>query len=183
MNPRRGPTALLVLVLLAIAPSACEGTSRTSLTRRILGGPCEACETVVLGMPSQLASHARIAPADEPGESMTIEGVVRDKGGKPRADIIVYAYHTDAHGIYPDSDIPQHVHMYVIESGTGYYWIDDIVFRDDPRLETVKPSYPAPGRGGSGVATPMRDADGRWHVTRDIVLGAGISDYPGSAGR
>ena len=114
---------------------------------------------------------------------MTIEGVVRDKGGKPRADIIVYAYHTDAHGIYPDSDIPQHVHMYVIESGTGYYWIDDIVFRDDPRLETVKPSYPAPGRGGSGVATPMRDADGRWHVTRDILLGAGISDHPGSAGR
>ena len=34
------------------------------------------------------------------------------------------------------------------------------------------------GSGGTGIVTPVRVADG-WQATRDIVLGRGISGYPG----
>jgi protocatechuate 3,4-dioxygenase beta subunit len=50
--------------------------------------------------PAQIASSSRIAPADEPGEQMVIEGTVLMPDGKPAAGVTVYAYHTDATGHY-----------------------------------------------------------------------------------
>jgi protocatechuate 3,4-dioxygenase beta subunit len=67
----------------------------------VIGGPCEGCELVFSGMPDRIGPRARIAPIGEKGEPLVIEGVVRTIAGKPAADVIVYAYHTDATGIYP----------------------------------------------------------------------------------
>lgn len=51
--------------------------------------------------PAQLASSARIAPANEPGEPMVIEAtVVAEDGKTPLPGVTVYAYHTDATGHY-----------------------------------------------------------------------------------
>ncbi|HEY5935087.1 MAG TPA: hypothetical protein VIU61_10645, partial [Kofleriaceae bacterium] len=136
----------------------------------LVGGPCEGCEAVFVGRPAKLAASARIAGETEPGDKMVIEGVVIDAAKRPVAGVIVYAYHTDAGGLYPQSpagtkhrhgklrgfaltdragkyrfdtirpvgypktDIPQHVHMHVVEPGRCHYFIDDIVFTDDPRL-------------------------------------------------
>src|SRR5262245_52367595 len=66
----------------------------------VLGGPCEGCEWVFDDLPASLASIARIAPKGEPGAPMTFEGVVSSRG-KPVAGVIVYAYHTNAAGLYP----------------------------------------------------------------------------------
>jgi protocatechuate 3,4-dioxygenase beta subunit len=48
-------------------------------------------------------------------------------------------------------------------------------FRDDPRLQasTRQPAQ----RGGGGVAEAIRDANGTWQATRDIVLGKNIAGY------
>src|SRR4051812_22825989 len=44
---------------------------------------------------------ARIAPADEPGERLVIHGKVYEADGRtPAAGVVVYAYHTDAKGLY-----------------------------------------------------------------------------------
>lgn len=67
----------------------------------VVGGPCQGCDAVFVGKPAKLASISRIAPADEPGEPLRLSGVVTGPDGKPRAGIIVYAYQTDAKGIYP----------------------------------------------------------------------------------
>jgi len=89
-----------------------------------------------------------------------------------------YRFDTIRPGGYPESDIPQHVHMHIIEPGRCTYYIDDILFRDDPRLtDAVRLRFDFK-RGGSGVADPVRDGDGTWLVTRDIVLGENISGYP-----
>ena len=182
----------------------------------VVGLPCEGCEAVFDGMPDSLAWSARIAPPDEPGEALRIEGVVRDGNGRPVAGVVVYAYHTDEEGIYPrderrrgyaarhgrlhgwartaaggryrfdtirpagypGTDIPQHVHMHVIEPGRCTYYIDDIHFADDPRLSDAVRRRLTTGRGGSGLAMPVRDADGLWRVTRDIVLGENVPGYP-----
>lgn len=188
----------------------------------IIGQPCEGCEAVFEGLPQTLSSHSRIAPKGEPGEAMRIEGTVRDGQGRPAAGVIVYAYHTDANGIYPrdermggraayrhgrlrgwaqtdeqgryvfdtirpagypNSGIPAHVHMIVIEVGCCAYFIDDIHFDDDPRLSPDKRKQPSPGVGGPGLVTPGKDPGGSWVVVRDIVLGEKVPGYPGSARR
>lgn len=66
----------------------------------VVGGPCQGCEAVFVGKPATLSSVSRIAPVGEPGEPMRVTGVVT-AAGKPRANVIVYAYQTNAEGIYP----------------------------------------------------------------------------------
>lgn len=190
-----------------LAATAAAGGS--SAAEPVVGGPCEGCELVFAGMPEKLTSKARIAPADEPGEPLTIEGVVTDRDGRPAEGIVVYAYHTDASGIYPGGDtrhgrlrgwaltdrdgryrfetirpaaypgrtVPQHVHMHVVEPGYATYWIDSIVFSDDPLLSEADRRDARDGRGGSGLVVPVEDGSGSWTVRRDIVLGLGVPGY------
>ena len=182
----------------------------------IVGLPCEGCEAVFEDLPSKLASASRIAPPHEPGIPMTIEGRARDSGGHPAAGVIVYAYHTNARGIYPtderkrgqesfrhgtlrgwvrtddqgryrfdtirpggypNTDIPAHVHVHVLEVGRCAYYLDDVMFTDDPRLTEAQRARLVHGRGGNGIVTPRSDRSGTLRVTRDIVLGANIPGY------
>lgn len=54
--------------------------------------------------PARLTSSARIAPASEPGSPLVINGRVFQADGRtPAAGITVFAYHTDANGVY---DVP-----------------------------------------------------------------------------
>jgi protocatechuate 3,4-dioxygenase beta subunit len=57
--------------------------------------------SVFQGQPREFGSSVRIAPVAEPGEPLVLEGVVRDSRGRPAPGITVYAYHTDATGVYP----------------------------------------------------------------------------------
>lgn len=195
----------LLLVLLTTALFAAADAAPVP----VLGGPCEGCEIVHAGMPAQLGATARIAPVGEPGEPLVVEGVVRTADGAPAAGIVVYGYHTNAKGLYPDGatrhgDLrgwartgadgryrfetirpggypgrrdPQHIHLHVIEPGRGTYFIDDVLFEDDARLTPGIRAHLA-GRGGNGITTPTRDADGTWRVERDIVLGLNVPGYP-----
>lgn len=89
-----------------------------------------------------------------------------------------YGFLTVRPGGYPGSDIPQHIHLHVIEPGCALYYIDDVLFSDDPRLTPAQRTKLDQGRGGHGIATPAR-RDGSWRVRRDIVLGRNIPGYPG----
>ncbi|MCU0757235.1 MAG: hypothetical protein MUE46_19320 [Xanthomonadales bacterium] len=80
-------------------------------------------------------------------------------------------------GSYPQTDLPQHIHMQLIEPGCATYLIDDLLFRDDPKLTVSQERQLARGTGGNGVVLPQRTDTG-WRVTRDIVLGAGVPGYP-----
>ena len=91
-----------------------------------------------------------------------------------------YTFLTIRPGSYPRSTMPQHIHLYVIETGCALYYIDDVLFRDDPHLTASAARKADKGRGGSGIVTPMRTADG-WLARRDIVLGRNIPGYPGCA--
>jgi protocatechuate 3,4-dioxygenase beta subunit len=88
-----------------------------------------------------------------------------------------YAFDTIRPAGYPNTELPQHVHFHVLEPGRCTYWIDDLVFSDDPRLTASQRRDILRGRGGEGLATPTRDSSGVWHARRDIMLGAGIGDY------
>ena len=88
-----------------------------------------------------------------------------------------YQFDTIRPGGYPNTNIPQHIHLHVIEPGRGTYYIDEMVFSDDPRLTPENRKQLVTGRGGDGLVTPTRDSAGLWSVTRDIVLGQNVPGY------
>ncbi|HMB71060.1 MAG TPA: intradiol ring-cleavage dioxygenase, partial [bacterium] len=154
----------IALVLAAVSTAAAAPGVSPVEPVPVVGGPCEGCENVFRDIPARIGSATRIAPADQPGEPLRIEGTVYGPDGKPAPGTIVYAYHTDVGGLYPPAEtrhgalrgwaradgdgryrfdtmrpggypgtsIPQHVHMHVIEPGRCTYFIDDLLFRDDP---------------------------------------------------
>src|SRR5688572_22224932 len=92
-------TAMAVLCVAAAVLASAQSPKREP----VVGLPCDGCEAAFEGMPSQLHAAARIAPAGERGEPMRIVGTVRDRQGRPAAGVIVYAYQTNAAGLYPAS--------------------------------------------------------------------------------
>jgi protocatechuate 3,4-dioxygenase beta subunit len=89
-----------------------------------------------------------------------------------------YAFETIRPASYPVPHAPpQHVHMHVVEPGRCHYYIDDLLFTDDPRLTPEARRRMDRGRAGSGVATPVKDPSGTWSVRRDVVLGAKVAGY------
>jgi protocatechuate 3,4-dioxygenase beta subunit len=117
-----GPTRIGRRTLLAggaalLVGAACRSSSEASASedqavprspRRDLYA-CEGCEGALERPAAELGSEARIAAPGEPGERMRIEGIVyRTDGRTPAADVVIYAYQTDAGGLYsrgrPDSE-------------------------------------------------------------------------------
>ena len=181
----------------------------------IVGLPCEGCEAVFEGRPSTIPERSRLTTVTQPGQPLVLVGKVTDSKGKPVSGVVVYAYQTNAEGIYPTDDrmrgmashrhgtlrgwartnengnyafdtvrpggypgtaLPQHIHMHVIEPGCATYYIDDVMFNDDPRLTEEQVRKLTLNRGGNGISTPRR-LDGTWYVRRDIVLGRNIPGY------
>lgn len=207
---------LIIIVLSASNPTATAQRKGVHPDEPVVGLPCEGCEAVFQGMPDSIVSSSQIVPKTELGDQMVIEGVVRNFAGKAIRDIIVYAYQTNADGIYPTDDklegtpahrhgrlrawaktdengrysfrtirpapypgaeLPAHIHMHVIEPGRCTYYIDDIMFEDDPLLTAEARDRLTDGRGGSGICQPKRSPTGEWLVQRDIVLGERIPGY------
>ena len=90
-----------VVATLAISASILAAEQATRRKEPVVGGSCEGCDAVFEGMPSKLDWFSTIAPAGEPGKPLRIMGVVRDQKNWPVPGIVVYAYQTDAKGIYP----------------------------------------------------------------------------------
>lgn len=194
--------SLAVLGWLLVAPACAQQTARSNLY------VCEGCEAIYEHPFDDLSWQTAIPPEGEPGEPLIIHGTVyQTDGTTPTPGVIVYAYHTNAEGVYPTSgdeegwaqrhgylrgwmktdaegryqfqtikpgsypsrNAPAHIHMTIKEPDHREYWIDDILFVDDPLL-TTDIRRDMQNRGGSGIIQLTRDAQGVWHGTRDIAL-------------
>ncbi len=87
-----------------------------------------------------------------------------------------YAFYTFRPAAYPDGSEPEHIHLTVKEPGLAPYYMDEYVFDDDPLL-TEDARELLVGRGGSGIVLPQVRS-GLLTVTRDLLLGRQIPDYP-----
>jgi len=91
-----------------------------------------------------------------------------DKTGK-------YTFYTFRPAAYPNGLEPEHIHITIKEPNTNEYYIDEIVFEDDPML-TLKARNELENRGGSGLVKPTED-NTMLTANRDIILGFNIPDY------
>lgn len=124
------------IVTLNILVAACGRAEPPEAGARepVVGLPCEGCEEVFEGLPLHVGTASRIAPPDEPGKPLRIEGTVRDASGRPVPGVVVYAYQTDSRGIYPERERLRHGRLrgWAKSDASGRY-----------RFDTIRPaSYP-----------------------------------------
>lgn len=108
-----------------------------------------------------------------------------EKGWAKRHGFIRGWIKTDAQGTYtfltfrpvayPGGREPEHIHMTVKEPNKNEYYIDDIMFADDPKL-TPYIIKRLKKRAGSGVVELKKD-HGMLTAKRTIVLGLNIPNY------
>ncbi len=140
---------------------------------RVLGGAGRVRAGVVIY--AYQTDHAGIYPrlAQRLGRETMRHGRLR---GWVRSDAQGrYVIDTIRPGSYPGEDIAEHIHMHVIEPGCFTYYIDDLMFLDDPKL-SAEERRQSRGTGGNGFVMPVL-VDGRWQAERDIVLGRGVPGH------
>ncbi len=161
-----------IAAIVRIAPAGEKGQPLRLRGRIVDADGKPAAGVVVYGYHTDASGHY-------PGDAQLRGTPARQHGrlrGWARSDAAGnYGFDTIRPAGYPGRRDPEHIHLHVIEPGRCSYYIDDVHFRDDPRLQasTRQPAQ----RGGSGVADPVRDANGTWQATRDIVLGKNIAGY------
>jgi len=87
----------------------------------------------------------------------------------------VYTLYTFRPASYPNTTIPQHIHITIKEPDKNEYYIDDFYFDDDPNLTNNVRSRSKP-RGGSGIIK-LKRKNSLLEAQRDIILGLNIPNY------
>ncbi len=88
-----------------------------------------------------------------------------------------YKFVTLRPGAYPGRAEPAHIHMTIKEPDKNEYYIDEILFDDDPLLTTGRREK-LENRGGSGIVKLINVGSGMFKGQRDIYLGSNIPNYP-----
>ncbi len=144
MNLRNHFSFFIILINLL---SSCNGQTNTnqqsqitpkSNTNQIIGGGCEGCELMYVGMPEKIASEHTSLGWTEGKQKLILTGKVYQLDGKtPAADVIIYYWHTDDKGLYSsNSETPEEVK----EHGKYRGWVKS----DENGYYKIKTSRPAP---------------------------------------
>ena len=214
MNPI---SKYLLAAAILFMVSSCNGQEKRGQNRAIIGGGCDGCELMYVGMPKAIASIDTSAGWREKGQKLIIKGkVFKPDGHTPAPNVIIYYWQTDNQGYYapkqgmderakrhghirgwvksdgkgnyaiytirptpyPNENMPAHIHISIREAqiATEYY-IDELVFNDDPFL-TKKKRAVLQNRGGSGILQPLLQ-NNQQVAEHNIILGLNIPNYPG----
>ena len=95
----RGAALMLIGAIGACGTTA--APDRQSTAARADLYDCEGCEGALERDAATLTASARMAPAGEPGEPLVVTGTVfKSDGVTPASDVVLYAYQTNAEGLY-----------------------------------------------------------------------------------
>jgi protocatechuate 3,4-dioxygenase, beta subunit len=95
-----------LLLAVAIYGLSCKAQTRPVTTAPpqpapTVGGPCETCELMWLGMPDGIASTSYSPAWQGKGQRLRITGTVYQQDGRtPAPGVLLYYWHTDAKGLY-----------------------------------------------------------------------------------
>ncbi|MGB5646652.1 MAG: intradiol ring-cleavage dioxygenase [Muriicola sp.] len=105
LRKRQGYCLFLIFswVLMSCNGQAPQKISSTSASKgdQVVGGGCDGCELMYVGMPAQLQAVDTSAGWLSGGQQLHITGKVYEYGGKePASDVIIYYWQTDDKGYY-----------------------------------------------------------------------------------
>jgi len=191
--------------------ACCHGRSAA-----VVGGGCDGCEIMFVGMPANIASTDTSAGWAESGQKLVVNGIIYEHDGRtPAASVVLYYWQTDGKGYYspstglderakrhghirgwvktdasgrytirtirpapyPGRSNPAHIHVSIKEPRIeNEYYIDELVFDDDPLL-TPQKRRALENRGGSGILKVS--TSGELQIAEHkVILGLNIPNYP-----
>ncbi len=107
------------------------GTRQNTDTKKLVGGGCDGCEIMFVGMPANISSVDSSVGWTENGQKLLVTGKVYKIDGKtPAPNVIIYYWQTDNNGYYTpakgmDEKAKRHGHIrgWVKTDGNGKYSI------------------------------------------------------------
>ncbi len=144
---RRISKSVLIFICLIIRYTGCKGQTdesekqnriiKTNNSKKIVGGGCEGCELMYVGMPEEIKSEHISIGWQEGNQKLIITGKIYETDGKtPAKNVIVYYWHTDDNGLYSsDSRTPEQAR----EHGRLRGWVKS----DEDGNYKIKTSRPA----------------------------------------
>ncbi|TDH21643.1 intradiol ring-cleavage dioxygenase [Segetibacter sp. 3557_3] len=103
--------SVFLLITLSLLVS-CNGTSTamkddgtTQTRKKVVGGGCDGCELMFVGMPKNIDHIDTSAGWNEKGQKLAISGAIYKADGKtPAPNVILYYWQTDNSGVYSPVD-------------------------------------------------------------------------------
>ncbi len=137
----------LVICKLLLVCSIVISCSGQTNKKDIVGGGCDGCELMYIGIPEEISSVGTSPGWDEKGQKLIVTGTVFQLGGKiPAKDVIIYYWQTDNDGYYsPKAGIDErtkrhgHIRGWVKTDANGKYTIETI--RPAPYPNDVSPAH------------------------------------------
>ncbi len=136
----------IFLLLLFIA---CDGQTKNSVSKddKTVGGGCDGCELMYIGMPEKISSTDTSPGWNEAGQKLMVTGTVFQIDGRtPAPNVIIYYWQTGHTGRYTPADgmderIRRHGHIrgWVKTDANGKYMIKTI--RPAPYPNDVLPAH------------------------------------------
>ncbi len=124
----------------------------------------------------QTDNNGYYSPGDGKPENSTRHGHIR--GWVKTGEDGKYWIYTIRPAPYPNENLPAHIHWMIKEPDiNNEYWVDDVVFEDDPLLIPYSRKHPFENRSGSGIVT-VTTKDDVQIARHDFVLGLNIPNYP-----
>ncbi len=113
------------------------------LAAPLVGGGCDGCELMFVGMPASIPPTATSAGWTERGQKLVVTGVVYERDGRtPAANVVLYYWQTDSSGTYApsagmDANAKRHGHIrgWVKTDASGTYAIQTIRPAPYPRSD------------------------------------------------
>ncbi|MCB0383183.1 MAG: intradiol ring-cleavage dioxygenase [Psychroserpens sp.] len=129
----------IILLVLMNNLTSCNGqvkpkssnTEQKTDKKKLVGGGCDGCELMYVGMPKNIKSIDTSTGWAEKGQKLLVTGTVYEFGGKiPASNVILYYWQTDANGYYSpkegmDEQAKRHGHIrgWVKTDKDGHYSI------------------------------------------------------------
>ncbi len=101
-----------LIVFLFNCLTSCNGQTKTNVTTKkntniktLVGGGCDGCELMFVGIPKNIKSLDTSAGWLETGQKLLITGTVYKLDGKtPASNVVIYYWQTDNNGYYSPSE-------------------------------------------------------------------------------
>ncbi|MEO5967386.1 MAG: hypothetical protein ABIP68_00125 [Ferruginibacter sp.] len=130
-------TLFFIVLFVCSALLSCKGQTTQPAANKIVGGGCDGCELMYVGMPKKILSESSTIGWANGNQKLILKGkIFLIDGTTPAPNVIVYYWHTDEQGVYSsDNQTPEKANRH----GKLRGWVKS----DELGNYTIKTSRPA----------------------------------------